>query len=138
MPTCDAVGVSSQLSFTVYRPATFSEWEDVPIGTLGLDLVGHDGGNTVGEFAYTLLATDRHTQWTVFRAVPNKTRKWVFQQLLVVRHLLPFDLLAVHSDNGGEFINDHLFRYCQEHQIDFTRCRGYRKNVRCYLPDRPE
>ena len=51
---------------------TFSEWEDVPLGTLGLDLVGHDGGTTTGEFAYTLLATDRGTQWTEFRAVPNK------------------------------------------------------------------
>ena len=52
----------------------------------------------------------------------------MFQQLLVVRHLLPFELLAVHSDNGGEFINAHLFRYCQEQQIDFTRTRAYRKN----------
>ena len=83
---------------------TFSEWEGVPLGTLGLDLVGHDGGTTSGEFAFTLLATDRRSQWTEFRAVPNKAQKWVFQQLLVVRHLLPFELLAVHSDNGGEFI----------------------------------
>ena len=56
-------------------------------------------------FAYTQLATDRRTQWTELRAVPNKAQKWVFQQLLVVRHLLPFELLAVHSDNGSEFIN---------------------------------
>ena len=107
---------------------TFSEWEGVPLGTLGLDLVGHDGGTTSGEFAFTLLATDRRTQWTEFRAVPNKAQKWVFQQLLVVRHLLPFELLGVHSDNGGEFINAHLVRYCQQQQIDFTRGRAYRKN----------
>ena len=52
----------------------------------------------------------------------------MFQQLLVVRHLLPFELLAVHSDNGGEFINAHLVRYCEEQQIDFTRGRACRKN----------
>ena len=107
---------------------TFSEWEEVPLGTLGLDLVGHDGGTTSGEFAYTLLATDRHSQWTELRAVPNKAQKWVFEQLLVVRRLLPFELLAVHSDNGSEFINAHLERYCRQHQLEFTRSRANRKN----------
>ena len=107
---------------------TFSEWQDVAVGTLGMDLVGHDGGSAQGEFAYTLLTTDRCTQWTELRAVPNKAQKWVFEQLLVVRRLLPFELLAVHSDNGSEFINAHLLRYCQQHQIAFTRSRAYRKN----------
>ena len=54
--------------------------------------------------------------------------KWVFEQLLVVRRLLPFELLGVHSDNGGEFINAHLQRYCEQQQIDFTRSRADRKN----------
>ena len=76
----------------------------------------------------TLLATDRCTQWTEMRAVPNKAQKWVFEQLLVVRRLLPFELLGVHSDNGGEFINAHLQRYCEQQQIDFTRSRAHRKN----------
>ena len=120
---------------------TFSEWHNVPVGTLGMDLVGHDGGSAQGEFAYTLLATDRCTQWTEMRAVPNKAQKWVFEQLLVVRRLLPFELLGVHSDNGGEFINAHLQRYCEQQQIDFTRSRAHRKNdntVRGHRPDRAE
>ena len=107
---------------------TFSEWQDVSIGTLGLDLVGHDGGSAAGEFAYTLLATDRQTQWTEMRAVPNRARKWAFQQLLVVRARLPFDLQGIHSDGGSEFINNHLLRYCQQHDVSFTRSRAYRKN----------
>ena len=40
----------------------------------------------------------------------------------------PFELLGVHSDNGGEFINAHLQRYCEQQQIDFTRSRAHRKN----------
>ena len=107
---------------------TFSEWEEVALGSLGLDLVGHDGGTTSGEFAYTLLATDRRSQWTEIRAVPNKAQKWVFEQLLVVRGLLPFELVAIHSDSGGEFINGHLLRYCQQNKLAFTRSRSYRKN----------
>ena len=78
------------------------------------------------EFAYTLLATDRCTQWTEMRAVPNKAQKWVFEQLLVVRRLLPFELLGVHSDNGGEFINAHLQRYCEQQQIaTASGCSGW-------------
>ena len=46
----------------------------------------------------------------------------------MVRRLLPFELLGVHSDNGGEFINAHLQRYCEQQQIDFTRSRAHRKN----------
>ena len=37
-----------------------SEWHNVPVGTLGTE--SHDGGSAQGEFAYTLLATDRCTQ----------------------------------------------------------------------------
>ena len=53
---------------------TFSEWQNVPVGTRGMDLVGHDGGSAQGEFAYTLLVTVRCTQWTEMRAVPNKAQ----------------------------------------------------------------
>ena len=46
---------------------------------------------------------------------------------------LPFDLLGIDSDNGSEFINDHLFRFCKEQKITFTRSRKYRKNDNCYV-----
>ena len=107
---------------------TFSEWNEVATGVLGLDLVGHDGGNAAGEFAFTLVATDRRTQWTELRAVPNKAQKWVFQQLLLIRSRLPFELRGIHSDNGSEFINNQLHRYCRTEGIHFTRSRAYRKN----------
>ena len=53
---------------------TFSEWQNVPVGSLGMDLVGHDGGSAQGEFAYTLLATDRCTQWTRCARCPTRLR----------------------------------------------------------------
>ena len=46
------------------------------------------------------------------RTVLKKAQKWVFQALLLVRSWLPFALLGLHTDCGGEFINDHLVRYC--------------------------
>ena len=107
---------------------TFAEWDDVATGVLGIDLVGHDGGESAGEFAFTLVATDRATQWTETRAVPNKAQKWVFQQLMLIREWLPFELRGIHSDNGSEFINKHFVRYCTAEGIEFTRSRAYRKN----------
>jgi hypothetical protein len=50
-----------------------------------------------------------------------------------IRGKLPFDLLGIDSDNGGEFINDHLVRFCHEEKINFTRSRSYRKNDNCFI-----
>ena len=63
---------------------TFTEWQDARPGEVGADLVGHDGGITGGEHAFTLVLTDRLTQWTEVRAVLNKAQKWVFQALLLI------------------------------------------------------
>ena len=41
---------------------------------------------------------------------------------------LHFPLRGIDSDNGSEFINDHLFRYCQARAIQFTRGRPYKKD----------
>jgi hypothetical protein len=46
---------------------------------------------------------------------------------------MPFPLLGIDSDRGGEFINKHLFRYCQHEKITFTRSRSYRKNDGCFV-----
>ena len=52
----------------------------------------------------------------------------MFQQLLLILSRLPFELSGIHSDNGGECINNHLHRYCVAEGIHFTRSRAYRKN----------
>ncbi len=46
---------------------------------------------------------------------------------------MPFSLLGLDSDNGAEFINHHLVRYCQQEQITFTRSRPLRKNDNCFV-----
>jgi len=50
-----------------------------------------------------------------------------------VRKDLPFALLGLDSDNGSEFINDELLRYCRQEKITFTRSRPYRKNDNCFV-----
>lgn len=112
---------------------TFSEWNDKRPGFVEIDLVGHEGGNSSGEFLYTLDVTDVATGWTEIQAVKNKAQQWVFEALKDIRSRLPFPLLGIDSDNGGEFINDELFRYCKTEKITFTRTRSYRKNDNCFV-----
>lgn len=112
---------------------TFSEWDEQRPGFLEIDLVGHEGGDSRGEFIQTLSATDICTGWTEIDAVRNKAQKWVFEAIDDMRRRLPFELLGLDSDNGAEFINDHLYRYCLSNKITFTRSRKYRKNDNCYV-----
>ena len=46
---------------------------------------------------------------------------------------MPFPILGVDSDNGSEFINDDLLRWCQGRQITFTRARPGNKNDGCHV-----
>ncbi len=112
---------------------TFSDWDDARPGFSEVDLVGHEGGNASGDFAQTLDLTDVATGWTELVAVQNKAQVWVFAALEDVRKRLPFPLLGLDSDNGGEFINHHLVRYCNKEKITFTRSRPYRKNDNCFV-----
>ena len=50
-----------------------------------------------------------------------------------IRQHLPFPLLGLDSDNGSEFINQHLYSYCRREGITFTRSRSYKKNDSCYV-----
>lgn len=107
---------------------TFAEWDDKRPGFEEIDLVQHDGGNPSGFFACTLNVTDVSTGWTEMRAVPTKAQKHVFAALEHIRWALPFPLLGLDSDNGAEFINDELVRYCDCEHLTFTRGRIGHKN----------
>ncbi len=112
---------------------TFSEWDEKRPGFIEMDLVGHDGGDAGGEYIQSLNNVDICTGWTETFGVRNKAQVWVFDGIEKMREGLPFPLLGIDSDNGSEFINAHLLRYCQDEGITFTRSRPYRKNDSCHV-----
>jgi len=112
---------------------TFSDWDEAKPGFMEVDLVSHGGGDERGDFCQTLSATDVCSAWTETEGVRNKAQVHVFEGLTNIRARLPFDLLGLDSDNGSEFINNHLVAYCEQEQITFTRSRPYRKNDNCYV-----
>ena len=112
---------------------TFTPWEDERPGFLEIDLVAHCGTTTEGTYLNTLTCNDLATGWTECQAIPNKTQLAVSQAIIQMREDLPFPLLGLDSDNGSEFINDNLLRYCLTEQITFTRSRPYHKNDQAHV-----
>jgi hypothetical protein len=109
---------------------TWADWTEDQPGFCEMDLVDHSGGILVrgADHAWTLCFTDVKTAWTECVAVPNKAQIHVFAAICRARERLPFPLLGVDSDNGSEFINDQLYRYCLQEEITFTRGRAGNKN----------
>ena len=112
---------------------TYTPWDEQAPGFLEIDTVAHCGTSTQGEYICTLNTTDIATGWTEPWAVLGKTQRGVFGALEEIRGKLSFPLLGIDFDNGPEFLNDHLIRYCQAERITFTRCRAYHKNDQAHI-----
>ena len=112
---------------------TFADWDDVQPGFSEVDLVVHCGQTTKGEYLHSLTLTDVATGWTECVALRNRGQQVVWAGIVRARARLPFPLRGIDSDNGVEFINEHLLRYCQQEQLTFTRSRPYKKNDQTYV-----
>ena len=112
---------------------TWHEWDDTIPGFVQVDLVSHEGGDNNGAFHYTLDATDVATGWTEAITVKSKGERIVAVALDQLRVRFPFAVLGIHSDNGSEFINHHLARWCTDRQITFTRGRANHKNDQAHV-----
>lgn len=130
-------GLSTTKPGTVLKNAItvrkWNEWDDARPGFVEMDLVAHCGVSAEGIYLNTLTATDISTGWTECFALPNKTQAAVTQAVSELRQRLPFPLLGIDSDNGSEFINDTLYRYCLAEKITFTRSRPYNKNDQAHV-----
>jgi len=112
---------------------TFADWEENHPGFLEVDLVPHCGESAEGFYLNTLSAVDVATGWSECVGVWGKGQERVGGAVHHLRRRLPFPLLGLDSDNGSEFINQHLFAYCQREKITFTRSRSYKKNDSCHV-----
>ena len=108
-------------------------WDITEPGFAEIDLVAHCGISASGEFIHSLNLTDIVTQWVETRAVMGKGETGVVQALDEMRDYLPFILRGIDSDNGSEFINYHLYDYCQTEHVQFTRGRPYKKNDNAHI-----
>lgn len=108
-------------------------WETREVGWTEVDTVAHSGGDMGGNFIWTLTSVEISSGWTELRAIWNRGQQATFQGLESIWQNQPFELRGVDSDNGGEFLNFHLYRWLKERGIKQTRSRPYDKNDQAYV-----
>jgi hypothetical protein len=114
-------------------PLRTDRWDVSTPGFTEIDLVAHCGTLGDGEFVHSLNLTDIQTTWVETAAVLGRGQAGVQAALEELRQALPFRLCGIDSDNGSEFINQHLWDYCQAHEIQFTRGRPYKKDDNAHI-----
>lgn len=112
---------------------TWRDWDNTVPGFLEIDSVHHCGGSLFGDYVYTLDTTDVATGWNECRAHMGRGEYRTIQALDTIRGRLPFPLLGIDFDCGGEFVNYHLVRYCDRNHITYTRAREGIKNDQPYI-----
>jgi len=108
------------------------EHEQAP-GFVEADLVLHCGASLKGEFVHTLTVTDVFTGWTENMAIKNGAHRWVIEAMTQLEQRLPFPLVGLDTDNGGEFINHALIKWAGERNIFSTRSRPYKSNDNAHV-----
>lgn len=111
----------------------YGRWDETSPGWCETDTVAHCGETLEGTFIYSLNLTDVATSWSEQVAIQGKGERVTVAGLDGLRARLPFPLLGLDSDNGSEFINWHMERYCRKDKITFTRSRPYKKNDQAHV-----
>jgi hypothetical protein len=116
-------------------PIRTGPWNIDTPGYLEVDSVAHCGGSMAGDFLWSITYTDILSSWTSLRASWNCSRHAILEQTRDMEACLPFELLGFDSDNGGEFLNDHLYTHLtgRPKPVRFTRSRPYRKNDNAHV-----
>ena len=105
-------------------------WDQAEPGHFEVDLVHHGGPSPIGDFVYTVQLIDVATGWSERVAILGRSQLRMEEGFRRVLARLPFPIKELHSDNGSEFLNDHLVRFFGEAitGLQLSRSRPYQKN----------
>jgi hypothetical protein len=110
-------------------------WEEGTAGWLEVDTVALCGGSVAGEFVWMVDGVDYATTWVEVRAMWGRGQVSTLAALRDMEASLPFALLGLDSDNGGEFLNHHVLRWLQKRPkpVFMTRSRPYKKDDNAHI-----
>jgi hypothetical protein len=116
-------------------PIRGSVWEENKAGWLEVDTVALCGGSTAGEYVWMLDGVDYATTWVEVRAIWGRGQVGTLAALQDIEAGLPFPLLGLDSDNGGEFLNYHVLRWLQKRArpVFMTRSRPFKKDDNAHV-----
>ncbi|MBK9140539.1 MAG: integrase [Verrucomicrobia bacterium] len=116
-------------------PIRGSVWEEGKAGWLEVDTVALCGGSVAGEFVWMLDGVDYATTWVELRAMWGRGQAGTLAALRDLEGTLPFALLGLDSDNGGEFLNHHVLSWLQKRTrpVFLTRSRPNKKDDNAHV-----
>jgi len=117
-------------------PIKLDQWNEFKPGFLESDTVHHCGSSMAGQYTVTVDTVDIASGWSEARATWGIGHTGVLNQIKDIELSLPFKLLGLDSDCGGEFINQALVNYLTNRSKDpvqFTRSRPYHKNDNAHI-----
>jgi hypothetical protein len=116
-------------------PIRGSFWEEGKAGWLEVDTVALCGGSAAGQYVWMVDAVDYATTWVELRAIWGRGQAGTLAALQDMEACLPFSLLGLDSDNGGEFLNHHVLRWLQKRPqpVFMTRSRPFKKDDNAHV-----
>jgi hypothetical protein len=116
-------------------PIRGSVWEEGKAGWLEVDTVALCGGSVAGEFVWMVDGVDYATTWVELRAMWGRGQIGTLAALQDMEAGLPFSLLGLDSDNGGEFLNHHVVKWLQQRPrpVFMTRSRPFKKDDNAHV-----
>ncbi|MCP4056563.1 MAG: transposase family protein [Pseudoalteromonas sp.] len=96
-------------------------------GFIRIDTV-HQGDLDKRKGVYHINAVDETTQFEVMLSVEKISEKFLLPILEQILEKFPFVIKGFHSDNGSEFINQHVLKLLNKLFIEFTKSRSRHSN----------
>ena len=112
---------------------TWDEWKGLCPGEMQVDSVAHAGGRGGGGHLWTITVIDVYSGWVDAEAIAGLTQERVAEALAHMMERTPFAWRSVHTDNGGEFLNDIVIAWCDERGIARTRGRPGKSNDQAHV-----
>jgi len=113
-----------------------TDWDTAKVGYIEADLVFHCGASTLGAHVCTVSATEISSGWWEGEPILGKSQDQCFRALKEIRKRCPFVWKGLDADNGQEFINEMLYKYCAREKLEFTRSRPHHKNDNAYIEEK--
>lgn len=105
-------------------PVSIIPWDEAEPGHFEVDLVHHGSPDEEGQLIYTMQFVDVLTGWSERFGIMGHSFETIWHTLKKSQTICPIPVREIHSDNGGEFINQPLISVFGQELVNTYQTRG--------------